>query len=450
MTNESAGSRGRLPRYAWLPRAAEVWSGPGTGSPATAPRFVLAMLLIGGQVLLTAATPVWGAAASLAVGVLALAAWPLRRRSTQPSDDGAWVERAKSAVRLIRPVKNQDVVAVVTEVGTDGGGVLDPVRSAAALSAAVNLLMAAGSDPKLLQPVGAAAPDDEYEYAGDEEPAEDEGETWTEDCVLLHDDNAAFVLELEAFDDPDDPDDEDDRERQRALLDRIAGTFGVTPPALPGRPGAIPDELRITADDLRAFADAGLATAQRLEQQFATTAVDGPSDIALDLGRTRAWPSRVDAMSVTALAGAGPARIAAILREDLAAQAASDRAREQRDEHAERAASPLTDAWERRWHLYLERYAARPAAAAQDPADLPAEQPRALTPTARVALLLAVTADGPLRTRAAGSFGLGAASATRRIPWPRHRRLAVAGDRVLLAITVYVVPFSHVWVGTVR
>ncbi|MFE2431491.1 hypothetical protein ACFXJ5_32730 [Streptomyces sp. NPDC059373] len=442
MTNEPAGSRGRLPLYTWLPRAAEVWSDPGTGSSTTAPRFVLAMILIGGQVLLTAATPVWGAAASLTSGVLALAAWPLRRRSARPSDDGAWVERAKSAVRLIRPVRDPDGPVVATEVGAEGGTVLDPVRSAAALRAAANLLMAAGSDPKVLQLVGADEPEDEE----DGEPDEEQGETWAGDCLLLHDDNAAFVLELEAFDDPDDPHDEDERERQRALLDRIAGTIGVTAPALPGRPGAIPDELRITTDDLRAFADAGLATAQRLEQQFATTAVDGPSDIALDLGRTRAWPSRVDAMSVTALAGADPARIAALLREDLAAQAALDRAREQRDEDA---VPPLTNEWERRWHLYLERYAARPAAA-QDPDDLPAEQPRALSLTGRAALLLAVTADGPLRTRAAGSFGVGVASVSRRIPWPRHRRLAVAGDRVLLAITVYVVPFSHLWVGTVR
>ncbi|WP_127360760.1 hypothetical protein [Actinacidiphila soli] len=442
MTNEPAGSRGRLPLYTWLPRAAEVWSDPGTGKSTTAPRFVLAMILIGGQVLLTAATPVWGAAASLVSGVLALAAWPLRRRSTRPSVDSAWVERAKTAVRLIRPVKDPEGPVVATEVAAQGGTVLDPVRSAAALRAAANLLMAAGSDPKVLQLVGADEPEDEE----DEAPDEERGETWVGDCLLVHDDNAAFVLELDCFDDPDDPHDEDERERQRALLARIAGTFGVTPPALPGRPGAIPDELRVTADDLRAFADAGLATAQRLEQQFATTAVDGPSDVALDLGRTRAWPSRVDTMSVTALTGADPVRIAAVLRGDLAAQAALDRAREQRDEDS---VPPLTDEWERRWHLYLERYAARPAAA-QEPDDMPADQSRSLTPTARAALLLAVTADGPLRTRAAGSFGVGAVPTTRRIPWPRHRRLAVAGDRVLLAITVYVVPFSHLWVGTVR
>jgi hypothetical protein len=132
------------------------------------------MILIGGQVLLTAATPVWGAAASLVSGVLALAAWPLRRRSTRPSVDSAWVERAKTAVRLIRPVKDPEGPAVATEVAAQGGTVLDPVRSAAALRAAANLLMAAGSDPKVLQLVGADEPEDEE----DEAPDEERGETW--------------------------------------------------------------------------------------------------------------------------------------------------------------------------------------------------------------------------------------------------------------------------------
>jgi hypothetical protein len=115
----------------------------------------------------------------------------------------------------------------------------------------------------------------------------------------------------------------------------------------------------------------------------------------------------------------------------------------------------VADAWERRWHLYLDRYAARASAAVESApesaaVDLPQDGARGLTPTARAALLLAATADDSLRARAAGPFALAANPASRRIPWPGHRRLAVAGDRLLLAITVYVVPFTHLWAGTVR
>lgn len=442
MTNEPAQAGSRLPAYTWLPRAAELWSDPATGGPATAPRALVAFLLIGGQVAFTSASVAWGVGAAVAAGLFALAAWPLRRRSARPGTDGAWVERAKAAVRLIRPGRDPDGPALALEVTAQDCAVLDPVRSAAAVRAAARLLTAAGSDPQLLTAAGAAVPeaDDAWEPGGS--------------CVVVHDSGTAFVLELDGFGDPDDeqndgagpPDDDEDRERQRALLGRVAGTLGVRPPAVHGHFGGVPEELEITADDLRALADAGVASAQRLERGFAASAVDGPSDIALELGRTRAWPSRLDTLPVRTLGAADPERILAVLTEDLAAQAAADRAREERDEAV---GPPVTDAWESRWHLYLERYAARPPGAPA-PFDLPSGGPRALTPTARAALLLAATADPALRSRAAGPFGLTAAPAARRIPWPRHSRGALVGDRLLLAITVYVVPFTHLWAGTVR
>jgi hypothetical protein len=147
-------------------------------------------------------------------------------------------------------------------------------------------------------------------------------------------------------------------------------------------------------------------------------------------------------MTVGQLAAADPAKISAILREDLTAQAAADRAREQR---SEAAAASVTDEWEQRWHLYLERYAARPASGARS-LDLPSPAgPRSLTPTARAALLLAVTATDatgePLRPAAARAFGLGTEPAVSRIPWPGYRGLARAGDRILLALTIFIVPF---------
>jgi hypothetical protein len=67
-----------------------------------------------------------------------------------------------------------------------------------------------------------------------------------------------------------------------------------------------------------------------------------------------------------------------------------------------------------------------------------------------VALLLAATADDSLRARATGPFALADGPGTRRVRWPGHRRLALVGDRLLLAITVYVIPFTHLWAGTVR
>jgi hypothetical protein len=461
--NEPPARRHWLPTYTWLSRTAQPWSDPFTGSPVTVPRAGAALLLIGGQAIFTSATPEWGIAASAAVILLALAAWPLRRRSVRPSDDGAWVDCGKSAIRLIRPVPDGPGPAVLTEVGAAEGVLLDPDTSAAALRAAANLLAAAGADPERLQRVGTDMPEaddedseDEQDGAGEEDGEDGEGtDVWNGDCLVTHDAATAFVLELGAFGDPGDRQFEQERKRQGALVARIAAALGAAAPAIPGPPGRIPDELQVTADDLRAFAHAGLASAQRLERQFETSAVEGPSDIALDLGRTRAWPSRVDTMPVRDLATADPARIAAILTEDLAEQAATDRAREQR---GDAVGVPVADAWERRWHLYLERYAARasaapepaPTAADAAPADPPQDGVRDLTRTARAALLLAATADDELRVRAAGPFALAASPASRRIPWPAHRRLAVAGDRLLLAVTVYVVPFTHLWAGTVR
>ncbi|WP_405734283.1 hypothetical protein OG607_39565 [Streptomyces sp. NBC_01537] len=462
MTNEPPARRHWLPTYTWLPRTAEPWSDPYTGNPVTVPRAGAALLLIGGQAIFTSATPEWGIAASAAVILLALAAWPLRRRSVRPSDDGAWVDCGKSAIRLVRPVPDGSGPAVLTEVGAAQGVLLDPDASAAALRAAANLLAAAGVDPERLQRVGTDMPEADEEDSedegseGDEDEEGDEGtDVWNGDCLVTHDATTAFVLELAAFGERGDKNFEHERKRQGALVARIAAALGAAAPVIPGPPGRIPDELQVTTDDLRAFAEAGLASAQRLERQFETSAVEGPADIALDLGRTRAWPSRVDAMPVRALATADPGRIAAILTEDLAAQAATDRAREQR---GDAVGAPVADAWERRWHLYLERYAARASAAPEPapevadaaPVDLPQNGALGLTPTARAALLLAATADDSLRARAAGPFALAASPVSRRIPWPGHRRLAVAGDRLLLAITVYVVPFTHLWAGTVR
>jgi hypothetical protein len=452
VTNEPPARRHWLPTYTWLPRTAQPWSDPFTGNPVTVPRAGVALLLIGGQAIFTSATPEWGIAASAAVILLALAAWPLRRRSVRPSDDGAWVDCGKSAIRLVRPVPDGPGPAVLTEVGAAEGVLLDPDTSAAALRAAANLLAAAGADPERLQRVGTDMPEADDDSEDDEDEVDDEDEegtdVWNGDCLVTHDATTAFVLELGASGDPGDTNFEQERKRQGAIVARVAAALGAAAPVIPGPPGRIPDELQVTADDLRAFAHAGLASAQRLERQFETSAVESPADIALDLGRTRAWPSRVDTMPVRDLAAADPGRIAAILTEDLAEQAATDRAREQR---GEAAGAPVADAWERRWRIYLERYAARAAAAPEAaPVDLPQDGARGLTPTARAALLLAATADESLRARAAGPFALAASPASRRIPWPGHRRLAVAGDRLLLAITVYVVPFTYLWAGTVR
>lgn len=431
MTNERTKKRVSLPAYSWLPRGAEVWSAPVDGRPNTWPRLWIGVPLIWSRVPFGHVSWVWAVAASVFVTVIALAAWPLRRRGAHPDENAAWVWTGKSAVRLIRPVED-DGPAVVTQVRAVGGTVLGLERSAAAVQAARRLLTAAEAVSDQLQPIGHTdpAPDDE---ADDEPPAEI--------CVVLHDAGAAFVLEAAAFYTVADEDGDDDRERQRAVLARAAAALGAEPPVLPGRGGRVPEEALLTADDLRTFADGGFASAQRLEREFTGQVADGPSDIALEFGRVRAWPSRVDAMTVGQLAAADPAKISAILRDDLAAQAATDRAREQRDGAA---TASVTDEWERRWHLYLERYAARPAAGAPS-AGLPPAGPRSLTPTARAALLLAVTATDitaePLRPAAARAFGLGAEPAVRRIPWPRYRGLARAGDRILLALTIFIIPF---------
>jgi hypothetical protein len=441
VTNERTESSGWRPTYSWLPQGVELWSRPENGGSDTVLRVLAIQPLIWSQVAFGPARAVWGLAASGVVVALALLAWPLRRRSVRPGESGAWVETAKSAVRLIRPAKGPGP-AVVTEVRAEGGTALDPQRSAASIRAARRLLTAAGAADTRLQLVGYLNPPADLDEDDDDKPPSDV-------CVVLHDADAAFVLELEALPDEDDEeqDEDEDLPRQRAVLGRAATALGAEPPAVPGRGGRIPEELLLTAEDLRTFADAGIASAQRLEREFAGQTTDGPADIALELGRIRAWPSRVDRMTVRQLAAADPAKIAPILMDDLAAQAAADRAREQRDKAA---GAPVTDEWELRWHLYLERYAARPAAGT-DPADIPPDGPRTLTAAARAALLLAVTATdacgGPLRPAAARAFGLAAEPAVRRVPWPRYRAAARAGDRILLVLTVALpsIPFTHLW-----
>jgi hypothetical protein len=200
----------------------------------------------------------------------------------------------------------------------------------------------------------------------------------------------------------------------------------------------VPEEVAVTAGDVRAFVAAGLGPAYRLEAAFTGVAVDEQADLELDLRRLRGWPSHVDRLDAAARRRAGPAGLAGMLRDDLVAQAERDTDWES----AHAITEPLVPLWRARWEARLAAVAARPTSHPLDaPPPTPANREPGLSPTGRAALLLAVTAtdltDHPLRSTAT-ALGVPAQPSAQWLGWPRGHKPARVADRLLLLATLAV------------
>jgi len=175
--------------------------------------------------------------------------------------------------------------------------------------------------------------------------------------VVVHNDRGGFALDTSSGSDGVDEEARTQHARTRqALLARLATQTGSAVPS--AHPGVIvPEEVAVTTGDVRAFVAAGLGPAYRLEAAFTGVAVNGAADLELDLRRLRGWPSRVDSMNAAERRRAGPARLAGMLRDDLAAQAERDTDWES----AHAVAEPLVPLWRGRWEARLDAMVARPA-----------------------------------------------------------------------------------------
>ncbi|WP_086822812.1 hypothetical protein [Allokutzneria sp. NRRL B-24872] len=137
----------------------------------------------------------------------------------------------------------------------------------------------------------------------------------------------------------------------------------------------IPLDLRITRQDLRSIAHAGVATAAMLETVFAENSPPDEVDHVLELGLTRCWPSRLDGLSTVELHRLGEERVLAALRADLAAQVERD--------HGE----PSLTEWSKRWTERLEALALKEKLAEVGTPEITAPRP-GLSTVARAALLV--------------------------------------------------------------
>ncbi len=175
--------------------------------------------------------------------------------------------------------------------------------------------------------------------------------------MVVHNDRGGFALDTSSGSDGVDEEARTQHARTRqALLARLATQTGSAVPS--AHPGVIvPEEVAVTTGDVRAFVAAGLGPAYRLEAAFTGVAVNGAADLELDLRRLRGWPSRVDSMNAAERRRAGPARLAGMLRDDLAAQAERDTDWES----AHAVAEPLVPLWRGRWEARLDAMVARPA-----------------------------------------------------------------------------------------
>ncbi|UGY94708.1 hypothetical protein [Streptomyces gobiensis] len=422
--------------YVWLPEGARLWGKPESGLPGTGARLVFALVLLGVLHWATGIPLDWVAGGSVAILLLSLLARPLRRRGTRP-EGGGWLVLAPGRATAVFPAgpagpaakADVDGPALRVDIEAPGVRLLGATRSAAAIRSARALLVAADREPEALAAIGVGAIPDEGAGSAGERAAGPQ--------LVLHDERTAAVLsgaEPRAAEDTGDSDARDTGRSRHELLSELADSLGTAVPSLTPHPGRIPAELTVTADDVRAWAAAGLASARRLELEFTGVAVPAPCDVALGLDRVRAWPSRYDGLTVGSLAGLDPGAVADGLRTDLARQAAADRAREEREPDQD---EPLTGLWEERWQPYLDRLGVRDHRPGSVPDKPGAAGAPGLSPTGRAALLLARTAAAATGSPLPGEQP----SAVRRIEWPGGRVGARAGD-MLLRLCVLAVPLG--------
>jgi hypothetical protein len=427
-------------RFEWLPKGVVPWDAVAVGGPEPVPRAVVAVVLIG-VVAVVWEPPIRRAVLAVAVvPMLALLAWPLRRRAERVAVEGSWLAFEAASVSLVRgevdwPPPEPPGPGARVDIAEARGRVLDHPRSAAAVRAALALLRATWPDAELpgrdiagigLSPVGA---EDFEEDAPRPRPGAP--------CVVVHDHRGGFALRTDVSDGLDEEDRAQRGRARQTLLARLAARTGSAVPS--AHPGVVvSEEVVVTAGDVRAFGAAGLGPAYRLEAAFTGMAVDEAVDLELDLRRLRSWPSQVDSMDAAARRRAGPAGLAGLLRDDLAAQAERDTGWES----AHAVAEPLVPLWRARWEARLVTLATRPTSQILDTAPAtPVDREPCLSPTGRAALLLAVTAtdltDHPLRSTAT-ALGVPTHASARWLAWPRGQKAARVADGMLLWATLAV------------
>jgi hypothetical protein len=417
------------------------WDTVDAGGPEPVPRAVGAVVLIVLVVVVWDA-PIRRALLAAAVAVaLAVLAWPLRRRAERVGLAGSWLAFGAESVSLVRgeaewPPPTPPGPGARVDVAQARGTVLDHPRSAAVVQAALALLRATWPDAELpgRDIAGIGLPPSGAEEELEEDPPRPRPVV---PCVVVHDDRGGFALRTGIGDGVDEGDNAQRAGARRTLLARLAARTGsATPSAHPGV--VVPEEVVVTAGDVRAFVAAGLGPAYRLEAAFAGVAVDEQVDQELDLRRLRGWPSRVDGMDAAARRRAGLTGLAGVLRNDLTAQAERDAAWES----AHAVADPLVPLWRARWEARLATLSARPGSQTLNaPPATPVDREPRLSPTGRAGLLLAVTAtdltDHPLRSTAT-TLGVPTHPSAQWLAWPRGQRAARVADGLLLWATLAV------------
>jgi hypothetical protein len=428
-------------RFEWLPKGVVPWDVVAVGGPEPVPRAVVAVVLIA-VVAVVWEPPIRRALLAVAVVlVLALLAWPLRRRAERVAVEGSWLAFEAASVSLVRgevdwPPPEPPGPGARVDIAEARGRILDHPRSAAAVRAALALLRATWPDAELpgrdIAGIGLPLVGAEEDFEEDA-PRPRPGAP----CVVVHDDRGGFALGTDVSDGLDEEANAKRARARQTLLARLAARTGSAVPS--AHPGVVvPEEVMVTAGDVRAFVAAGLGPAYRLEAAFTGMAVEEAVDLELDLRRLRGWPSQVDSMDATARRRAGSAGLAGLLRDDLAAQAERDTGWES----AHAVAEPLVPLWRARWEARLATLATRPTSQILDTAPAtPVDREPGLSPTGRAALLLAVTAtdltDHPLRSTAA-ALGVPTHASARWLAWPRRQKAARVADGLLLWATLAV------------
>ncbi|MGW0521225.1 hypothetical protein [Crossiella sp. NPDC003009] len=292
-----------------------------------------------------------------------------------------------------------------------------------------------------------------------------ETQIWQRSWAVAVEGAAERVLDAAGLADPanitawDEDDDEPGPLPGYVLRDR-RGAVGVPgyhlPPSAEDRTGTLPFEwlgvpreelpaqrhaptiTRVTFDDVRALARAGVAPAHRLEAAFGRYAQPTEADLVLELGLPRGWASILDTLPPAEVRALPVAERIAVLRAEVLAQSERDLAWER-----ERGvAVPVTPQWTDRWLRRLDTLGPAAEAAPRLAAGAWPE----LSGTARTALLFAATgtdlSDRPLRPMLE-SFGVPTESPVERLSWgPAHRFWQVMDRVTLLACWAVVIAAS--------
>ncbi|SDN63463.1 hypothetical protein [Allokutzneria albata] len=347
-------------QYPWLP----AWSLPISGETGDSSLPLARWTLLAGSVACAVLGPVvnpefappWWMITVPAV-VVAVLAFLTRRNGVVPWGV-SWLTRQDGHVGLVETSKPNSHSASVIWLDPSALSVAQGLRTSAVLIAATGIIAASGRDPGF--------------YGLPAEDIED-----AEDLPNI----SEYVV----------------------AWDRAGAFWGPVPPEWrepvfrelgveqePERSAAItPLDLRITRQDLRSIAHAGVASAAMLETVFATHSPPDEADHALELGLTRCWPSRIDGLSTVELHELGKERVLAALRADLAVQVERD--------HGE----PSLAEWSKRWTERLDALAVKENLAEVPAPEITGERPE-LSTVGRAALLVcASSTDGhvaPMRS----------------------------------------------------